>query len=375
MVLRCSGSMSTPALPGHGSFEWKKKRKQTHSGAVRHRPLPELTDDSFVVELNEEVDELHGSVVDVIGNRAYEFFENLQGTAILTCQALWEIGREHMNYRMTEILNGSVLIRWKAHDLFGHFANISSVRGPDGGETTPIGIALCINSQTTRVSNCLEGPPSRNLSKHQYFRKSALRDSSKVEVNLGEISTSPSATQARGAAAASQEIFNGCAGATAKAAARNTTRITPEEATYKLLNVRKVAIGAGGVPHIVTHDGRTIRYPDPAIQVNDTVKYDLNQAKLVDFVKFDTGNMCVITGGRNMGRAGVIVHREKHIGGFDIVHVKDSLERTFATRRRVTNIFVIGDGPKPWISLPKGKGTNLTISEERDLKRKRAAEH
>ena len=98
----------------------------------------------------------------------------------------------------------------------------------------------------------------------------------------------------------------------------------------------------------------------------------------------------MVTGGRNMGRAGVIVHREKHIGGFDIVHVKDSLDRTFATRyvdvilfyilmsscylRSVTNIFVIGEGIKPWISLPKGKGTKLTISEERDVKRKRAAE-
>src|SRR4051812_23889139 len=47
-------------------------------------------------------------------------------------------------------------------------------------------------------------------------------------------------------------------------------RITPEEATYKLLKVRKVAIGAKGVPYIVTHDGRTIRYPDPLIRVNDT---------------------------------------------------------------------------------------------------------
>lgn len=149
-------------------------------------------------------------------------------------------------------------------------------------------------------------------------------------------------------------------------------RITPEEATYKLLKVRRVAIGAGGVPHIVTHDGRTLRYPDPAIRVNDTVKFDLDQGKMTDYVKFDTGNMCIITGGRNMGRAGIIIHREKHIGGFDIVHVKDSLERTFATR--VTNIFVIGEGNKPWISLPKGKGTKLTISEERDLRRKRAAE-
>jgi small subunit ribosomal protein S4e len=41
---------------------------------------------------------------------------------------------------------------------------------------------------------------------------------------------------------------------------------------------------------------------------------------------------------------------------------------------RVTNIFVIGEGIKPWISLPKGKGTKLTISEERDVKRKQRAE-
>lgn len=109
-------------------------------------------------------------------------------------------------------------------------------------------------------------------------------------------------------------------------------RITPEEASYKLLKVRKVAVGSKGVPHIVTHDGRTIRYPDPSINANDTVKYDFDQGKITDFVKFDTGNIVMITGGRNMGRAGVIVHREKHVGGFDIVHVKDSLDRTFATR-------------------------------------------
>ncbi|KAJ3916680.1 ribosomal family S4e-domain-containing protein [Lentinula edodes] len=134
-------------------------------------------------------------------------------------------------------------------------------------------------------------------------------------------------------------------------------RITPEEATYKLLKVKKVAIGARGVPHVVTHDG-----------LNDTIKFDVEQGKITDFVKFDTGNVVMITGGRNMGCAGVIVHREKHIGDWDIVHVKGSLDRTFATR--ISNIFVIGEGSKPWLSLPKGKGTKLTISEERDLRRK-----
>ena len=75
-----------------------------------------------------------------------------------------------------------------------------------------------------------------------------------------------------------------------------------------------------------------IRYPDPAIKVNDTVKINLATGRIEDFVKFDTGAIAMVTGGRNMGRAGVIVHRERHIGGFDIVHVKDSLDRTFATR-------------------------------------------
>ncbi|KIY68866.1 ribosomal protein S4e [Cylindrobasidium torrendii FP15055 ss-10] len=149
-------------------------------------------------------------------------------------------------------------------------------------------------------------------------------------------------------------------------------RITPEEASYKLLKVRKVAFGARGVPHIVTHDGRTIRYPDPLIKVNDTVKFDLEQNKITDFVKFDTGNLVMVTGGRSMGRVGVITHREKHEGSFDIVHVKDSLDRVFATR--LSNVFVIGEGSKPWISLPKGKGIKLSIAEERDARRKRQTE-
>ncbi|KAI5475424.1 hypothetical protein MNV49_001414 [Pseudohyphozyma bogoriensis] len=147
-------------------------------------------------------------------------------------------------------------------------------------------------------------------------------------------------------------------------------RITAEEATYKLLKVKKVQLGAKGVPFIVTHDGRTIRYPDPAIKVNDSVKFDLVENKIVDFVKFEAGNLVQITGGRNMGRAGVIVHRERHLGGFDIVHVKDALDRTFATR--IGNVFVVGQGNKPWVSLPKGKGVKLSISEERDIRRKRA---
>ncbi|CDO51397.1 similar to Saccharomyces cerevisiae YHR203C RPS4B Protein component of the small (40S) ribosomal subunit [Geotrichum candidum] len=144
-------------------------------------------------------------------------------------------------------------------------------------------------------------------------------------------------------------------------------RITGEEAQYKLGKVKRVQLGKKGVPYVVTHDGRTIRYPDPAIKVNDTVKINLATGKIESFVKFDNGNVVMATGGRNLGRVGVIVHRERHEGGFDIVHIKDSLDNTFVTR--LSNVFVIGEGSKPLISLPKGKGIKLTIAEERDRRR------
>ena len=109
-------------------------------------------------------------------------------------------------------------------------------------------------------------------------------------------------------------------------------KITKDEASYKLLRVKKVSILQKGIPYLTTHDGRTIRYPDPLIKVNDSVRYDLKTGKIVDFLKFETGNLCMVTGGNNLGRVGVIAHRERHPGSFDIIHIKDSLGHIFATR-------------------------------------------
>ena len=148
-------------------------------------------------------------------------------------------------------------------------------------------------------------------------------------------------------------------------------RITGEEASYKLGKVKRVALGKRGIPYVVTHDGRTIRYPDPLIRANDTVKIDLATGKITDFIKFETGKLIMVTGGKNLGRVGVITHREKHEGGFDLVHIKDALENTFVTR--LSNVFVIGEETsKPYISLPRGKGIKLSLTEERDKKRAEA---
>jgi len=147
-------------------------------------------------------------------------------------------------------------------------------------------------------------------------------------------------------------------------------RIIPAEAKFKLLKVRKVSTGPKAVPFITTHDGRTIRYPDPLIKVNDTVKFDLENNKVVDFVKFDVGNLIMITGGHNLGRVGVIVSKEKHPGSFDIIHIKDALGQQFATRSQ--NVFVIGKGTKSLVSLPAKKGIKRSVLEESELAKKQS---
>lgn len=154
-------------------------------------------------------------------------------------------------------------------------------------------------------------------------------------------------------------------------------RITKENSKFKLCRVKRYSKGkpsaigrnplqtkqAGAVPYIVTHDGRTIRYPDPHIRVNDTVKINLENGKIEAYTKFAVGNIAMVTGGHNLGRVGVVIHRDRHPGGFDIIHLRDQKGQNFATR--ISNVFIISDGETNWISLPKGKGVRLTIAEEK----------
>ena len=62
----------------------------------------------------------------------------------------------------------------------------------------------------------------------------------------------------------------------------------------------------------------------PPLQVNDTVMLDLETGKISSFVKFDVGNLAMVTGGHNNGRVGTILNKEKHKGSFDIVNIKDA---------------------------------------------------
>jgi len=153
--------------------------------------------------------------------------------------------------------------------------------------------------------------------------------------------------------------------------------IDAAESGFKLLRVvstnrgSKASIGrnpfltgqAGTIPYLTTHDGRTIRYPDPNVKMHDSVKFDLKTGRITQHLKFEVGNMAMVTKGANVGRVGVIQTKERHPGSFDIVHLQDKKGNQFATRS--TNVFIIGDATRAAITLPKQKGIKLSVLEER----------
>ncbi|KAH9496019.1 40S ribosomal protein S4 [Bulinus truncatus] len=98
------------------------------------------------------------------------------------------------------------------------------------------------------------------------------------------------------------------------------------------------------VVHRIKAEEAKYKLCHPLVKVNDTIMLDIATGKMKEFIKFDT-------------EKDILVH-------FDIVHIKDALGHTFATR--LSYVFAIGKGSKPWISLPRGKGVKLTIAEERD---------
>lgn len=148
--------------------------------------------------------------------------------------------------------------------------------------------------------------------------------------------------------------------------------ISAEEAKYKLLRVQKVEKGHKAVTHITTHDGRTVRFPHPDVQVHDTVRFNLETQEIdrsigngleSSYLKMTNGNMCLVTRGNNIGRVGTLIHRDRIPGSFDMVHLKDKSGASFCTRLK--NIMVIGLGDKKWISLPRCDGIRLSNIDDR----------
>jgi len=60
-------------------------------------------------------------------------------------------------------------------------------------------------------------------------------------------------------------------------------KIDDKEAKFKLCKVIRKAMGINKIPYIVTHDGRTIRFPHPDIKKYDTIKVSYPFPKIFIF--------------------------------------------------------------------------------------------
>merc|ERR1711976_240013 len=129
-----------------------------------------------------------------------------------------------------------------------------------------------------------------------------------------------------------------------------------------LCKVKRRFMGQNKIPYIVTHDARTIRFANPAININDSVKIDLESNTIAETLPIDLGANVFVTGGNNRGRVGVITNRTVVNGGHDMIAIKDKTGHSFNTR--IENCFVIGKGYDSLVTLPRGAGVKKTIIEE-----------
>lgn len=141
-------------------------------------------------------------------------------------------------------------------------------------------------------------------------------------------------------------------------------KIDAEEATFKLCKITKKFLGKNKIPYCTTHDGRTIRFQHPDINVHDTIKLSLETGEIQEWYHLTMGALVTVTEGSNKGRIGTVRKIEKHPGSFTIVHCNDSNNHRFATR--ISNVMVIGAGKESVVSVMKDKGIKLSLIQQRD---------
>ncbi len=100
-------------------------------------------------------------------------------------------------------------------------------------------------------------------------------------------------------------------------------KLKKKEAAFKLCRIQKKTIGPNKIAYLVTHDGRTLRFCDPDIEVNDTVKLNLEKNEIETFYKMKVDNLVFCTNGNNRGRVGTVLHISKFAGNYDLITVKD----------------------------------------------------
>ena len=156
-------------------------------------------------------------------------------------------------------------------------------------------------------------------------------------------------------------------------------KISSDEAKFRLTKVKskssdKMLIDGKeeNVPITRTFCGYNFRYANPAINLNDTVKVDIKDKKIVDSYSFEKGAIVFIYSGSNIGRVGTIKSMEKQTDGKTLIQLVDGTMKHFTTL--MSSAMVIGKDETPIITLDETKGIKLTEFERSNLKYEAIAE-
>lgn len=146
-------------------------------------------------------------------------------------------------------------------------------------------------------------------------------------------------------------------------------KITAEESKFRLTKVAskgmdKLKIGEHeeNVPMTRTFCGYNFRYANPAIKVNDSVKVDIENKKILESYSFEQGAIVIIHSGSNTGRVGVIKSMDTQTDGKTLIQLVDGNTNHFSSL--MSSAMVIGKDEKTIITLDEDKGIKYTAFEK-----------
>ena len=100
-------------------------------------------------------------------------------------------------------------------------------------------------------------------------------------------------------------------------------KVDKKEKDFKLCRIQKKFIGPNKICYFVTHDGRTLKFLDTEIEIQDSIKFNIRTNKVEGVYKMKVGNLAYCMKGNNIGRVGTIQGINKLDGQHDLVTIKD----------------------------------------------------
>ncbi|MBU4535151.1 MAG: 30S ribosomal protein S4e [Euryarchaeota archaeon] len=128
--------------------------------------------------------------------------------------------------------------------------------------------------------------------------------------------------------------------------------IPEENVAFKLCKIEDKTIIKGGKTQLNLHDGKNC-LSDESFSAGDVINLKLPEKEINDAIKFEEGNIGLVTGGKHIGEIGKIkeIIITKSVRPNTVVIETDE-KKTFLTLKDY--VFVIGK-EEPIISLPGGK--------------------